>query len=61
VESALAGLQGHPDFDRLGMPDLLNRLIEDGHAPQVQYIMGHWMDINNLADLERAGAFERTN
>jgi phosphoenolpyruvate phosphomutase len=61
VAAALAVLQARPNFDRLGMPDLLNRLIEDGHAPQVQYNMGHWMDINNLADLERAGAFERTN
>jgi hypothetical protein len=24
----------------------------------VQYVNGHWMDINNLGDLERAGAFE---
>ena len=39
------------------MPDLLNQLVEDDHAPQVQYVNGHWMDVNNLADLERAGAF----
>jgi NDP-sugar pyrophosphorylase family protein len=26
----------------------------------VQYVNGHWMDINNLDDLERAGAFEQT-
>jgi phosphoenolpyruvate phosphomutase len=26
-------------------------------APQVQYITGHWMDINNLEDLQRAGDF----
>ena len=48
------------EFRCLGMPDLLNQLIKDGHAPQVQYVNGHWMDINNLADLERAGAFEHT-
>ena len=28
-----------------------------GDAPQVQYISGHWMDINNLEDLQRAGEF----
>ena len=39
------------------VPDLINRLIENGHAPQVQYIAGHWMDINNLDDLQRAGDF----
>jgi phosphoenolpyruvate phosphomutase len=33
-------------------------MVKDGHVPQVQYVNGHWMDINNLDDLERAGAFE---
>jgi len=56
--SALATLQQRGDFDQLGLPDLLNQLIADGHAPQVQYINGHWMDINDLDDLERAGAFD---
>jgi len=40
-----------------GVPDLINRLVENGHAPQVQYIAGHWMDINNLQDLQRASDF----
>lgn len=58
LRSALASLQQREDFDRLGLPDLLNQLVADGHAPQVQYINGHWMDINDLDDLERAGAFD---
>ena len=32
-------------------------MIENGDAPQVQYISGHWMDINNIDDLSRAGDF----
>jgi len=60
LRAALKTLQQGEDFNTLGIPDLLNQLIEDGHAPQVQYVNGHWMDINNLADLERAGAFENT-
>ena len=58
---AMQTLKQKPDFDSLGIPDLLNQLVEDGHPPQVQYVNGHWMDINNLADLERAGAFEHTS
>jgi len=54
---ALEQLKAQPDFGRLGVPDLVNRLIANGHAPQVQYIAGHWMDINNLEDLARAGDF----
>ncbi len=54
---ALKQLQAGAGFDSLGLPDLINRLVLNGHAPQVQYISGHWMDINNLEDLQRAGDF----
>jgi len=54
---ALEQLRREQEFDRMGVPDLLNRLVENGHAPQVQYISGHWMDINNLEDLQRASDF----
>ena len=55
---AMQTLRQEKNFDTLGVPDLLNQLIKDGHPPQVQYVNGHWMDINNLGDLERAGVFE---
>ncbi len=58
LRSAMETLKQSEDFNTLGLPDLLNQLVTDGHAPQVQYVNGHWMDINNLGDLERAGAFE---
>jgi phosphoenolpyruvate phosphomutase len=54
---ALEQLRQEDDFYQMGLPDLLNRLVTNGHAPQVQYISGHWMDINNLEDLQRASDF----
>jgi phosphoenolpyruvate phosphomutase len=54
---ALGQLRGEPGYETMGVPDLVNRLVANGHAPQVQYISGHWMDINNLEDLQRAGDF----
>jgi len=54
---ALEDLRATGDFDTMAVPDLLNRLVANGHAPQVQYISGHWMDINNLEDLQRAAEF----
>ncbi|MBT8065547.1 MAG: phosphoenolpyruvate mutase [Gammaproteobacteria bacterium] len=54
---AIEQLKAEPGFEQLTVPDLLNRLVENGHPPQVQYISGHWMDINNLEDLQRAGDF----
>ena len=58
LRSAMESLQRRDDFNHLGLPDLLNQLVDDDHAPQVQYVNGHWIDINNLGDLERAGTFE---
>jgi phosphoenolpyruvate phosphomutase len=54
---ALETLRDRPDFVDLGMPDLINELVAGGHAPRVQYISGHWMDINDVHDLARAGDF----
>jgi phosphoenolpyruvate phosphomutase len=54
---ALEQLRNEGQFVKCGVPQLINRLVENGHAPQVQYISGHWMDINNLEDLQRAGDF----
>jgi len=59
VLSALETLKVQANFDQLGLPDLINQLIADQHPPQVQFISGHWMDINNLDDLQRAGEFTR--
>lgn len=57
VKDALTTLRGGPDFARLGMPDLLNHLIERGRPVKVLYVHGHWLDVNDLGDLERANAF----
>ncbi|MDX1380719.1 MAG: hypothetical protein R3233_06345 [Xanthomonadales bacterium] len=57
LREALDQLRAEPGFERRDVPDLVNRLVENGHAPQVQYISGHWMDINNLDDLQRAAEF----
>ncbi|HLF29863.1 MAG TPA: phosphoenolpyruvate mutase [Xanthomonadales bacterium] len=57
VISALQALQADSGFSQMGLPQLINQLIAQSHAPQVQYIAGHWMDLNNLDDLQRAGAF----
>lgn len=58
---ALEQLRAEEGFNSLAVPDLVNRLVRNGHAPQVQYISGHWMDINNLEDLQRAGDFAHHN
>ena len=54
---ALQQLGEHGEVDSLSMRDLLNHLVEQGRPVRVMYIHGHWIDVNSLADLERAGNF----
>lgn len=54
---ALNELGERPDFPQLGLPDLLNHLIDSGHPVQVLYVNGHWLDVNNPDDLRRAVDF----
>ena len=44
-------------LDKASMTDLFNRLIDDGAKPQVVYITGHWLDVNDAFDLARARNF----
>ena len=53
----LAQLQARADFDSLDMPALLNALIADGAAIEVQYVHGHWRGVNDLEDLHPAVDF----
>jgi phosphoenolpyruvate phosphomutase len=57
LREALTDLRQRPDFNRLGLPDLLNDLIENHKPVHVHYINGHWLDVNTLDDLDRAGYF----
>jgi phosphoenolpyruvate phosphomutase len=56
-EATLASLRERADFDRLSVPDLINQLIADNKPVQVWYVHGHWLDVNSVRDLERAGNF----
>lgn len=57
IESALEELKTAPNFNELTLPDLLNHLIEQGKPIHVHYIDGHWLDVNSLDDIDRAGDF----
>ena len=57
LSEALGELKARADFPRLGVPDLLNYLIGRGRRIRVLYIHGHWLDVNALEDVDRAGHF----
>ena len=57
LRETMARLAARDDFDSLGMPSLLNALIDDGQAIEVQYVHGHWRGVNDLEDFRLAGDF----
>jgi phosphoenolpyruvate phosphomutase len=57
LKDLLEELAGTGDIKQMRMADLFERLIERGHRINVQYILGHWLDIDEIKDLIRAGEF----
>ncbi|MBL8705445.1 MAG: phosphoenolpyruvate mutase [Rhodospirillales bacterium] len=57
VRAEIAKLRAEGLLDRANMPDLLNRLVEAGHRVRVQYITGHWLDVDDSFDLAKARNF----
>ena len=57
LRDALTELSTRDDFRRLRFDDLLRHLLEQGAKVRVFYITGHWLDVDNHADLEAAQAF----
>ena len=55
--SDAARLQLRDDFRNLRFKDLFADLMESGHDLHVLYITGHWLDVDNLEDLNRAQTF----
>jgi phosphoenolpyruvate phosphomutase len=57
VKAALTELQKRPDFNKLRMAELLNELVRAGQTVKVQYVRGHWLDVDDISDLSAAGSF----
>jgi phosphoenolpyruvate phosphomutase len=59
IDAALDELKTESNFNELTLPDLLNHLINQGKPINVHYIDGHWLDVNSLDDIDRAGDFTK--
>ena len=57
VRDEIAVMSTDGSLQTADMPDLFNRLVESGHKIQVQYITGHWLDIDDPFDLAKARNF----
>lgn len=52
-------LKKRKDFNNLSVTDLLASIVRKGYPVSVIYISGHWLDVNNLPDIERATEFTK--
>jgi phosphoenolpyruvate phosphomutase len=57
VKQELATIKNEGGLDQATMVDLISRLIAKGAKPQVVYISGHWLDVNDAFGLARARNF----
>ena len=57
VRKLIGEILADPQSRKAMLADLLNELIGHGEQVQVVYIAGHWLDVDSLADIERAGSF----
>jgi phosphoenolpyruvate phosphomutase len=57
VRELVDELLADPARRKAMVSDLLNALVDQGEQVQVVYVAGHWLDVDSLADIERAGSF----
>lgn len=57
IREEIAAMRADGSLDRAGMPDLFNRLVARGVKPEVVYVAGHWLDVNDAFDLAWARNF----
>ena len=57
LRSLIGDMRKDGTLDSANMIDLFRRLQQNGIELRVVYIMGHWLDIDNLADLGEAETF----
>ena len=60
INTALSEMQQDDKFPSMTLPDLLNHLVKQGRPVKVHYVHGHWLDVNSIEDIDRAGDFTKT-
>jgi phosphoenolpyruvate phosphomutase len=61
LKNALKKLKEKQNFNELSLRHLINQILSDGNPIRVIYIHGHWIDVNSIADLDKASALAGTN
>jgi len=54
----LEGMKASGRLEKMAMSDVFAEILARGHAIRVEYIHGHWLDIDTLDDISEAYTFE---
>ena len=57
LSKTLTELSNDSGFSKMKLPDLMNKLLEKKVKINVMYIDGHWLDVDNYADVSRGQKF----
>ena len=57
VKAEIAAMRADGTLDNADLNAMFSRLIESGADIRVLYVTGHWLDVDNAADLENAQKF----
>ncbi len=49
--------QTTPEFNAPDIRDMINEFVQNGIKVKIQYISGHWVDVNNISDITTASEF----
>jgi len=58
LKETLEEMHAEQNFNKKAMVDVLSRIMKKGFKIRVEYIHGHWLDIDNLDDVSDAYIFE---
>lgn len=57
VKSFIQKQSQETSFKKMDIRDMLNQFVTEGIKVRIHYISGHWIDVDNLVDLQLAGVF----
>jgi len=57
VRAEIEAMGKDASLPKASLPDLFTRLAEQGHAIRVIYVPGQWLDVDDAADITKAGKF----
>ena len=57
VVEALQAMRADGTLAKAGLPEMFSRMVERGARIRVLYVAGQWLDVDDAADLARAGKF----